>query len=137
MYYRGRGVRQDYGEAVRWYRLAADQGNAFAQANLGIMYYNGRGVPQDYGEAVRWYRLAADQGNGNAQYNLGLMYGNGQGVPQDDIAAHMWANLAAAQGHENARGLRDFLAERMSFEQIAAAQRAAREWRPAFQSQSR
>ena len=115
-------------------RRTAEQGDAAAQNSLGLMYDTGRGVPQDYGEAVRWYRLAADQGDAGSQYNLGLMYGNGRGVPQDDIAAHMWANLAAAQGNENARRLRDLLAEGMSSGQIAAAQRAAREWRPAFQS---
>ena len=115
-------------------RLAAAQGAAAAQANLGSMYYYGLGVLQDYGEAVRWWRVAADQGHTAAQYNLGLMYGNGQGVPQDDIAAHMWANFAAAQGNENARRLRDLLADGMSSREIAAAQRAAREWRPASQS---
>ncbi len=51
------------GSRQRWrYRLAADQGDADAQFNLGIMYENGRRVPQDETEAVRWYRLAADQG---------------------------------------------------------------------------
>ena len=94
-------------------------------------------VPQDAGEAVHWWRLAADQGYAIAQYNLGVMYADGRGVPQDYVAAHMWANLAAAQGEENARELRDLLAERMSSGQIAAAQRAAREWRPAFQFESR
>ena len=58
----GYGVLQDDAEAVRWYRLAADQGHAKAQYNLGVMYDNGDGVPQDYAEAVSWYRLAADQG---------------------------------------------------------------------------
>ena len=49
------------------YRLAADQGLAGAQYNLGGMYLNGRGVPQDNGEALGWYRLAADQGFENAR----------------------------------------------------------------------
>ena len=137
MYAYGHGVPQDYGEALRWDRLAADQGLAGAQAALGAMHYNGLGVPRDYGEAVRWYRLAADQGYAHAQAALGLMYIGGWGVPQDYIAAHMWTNLAAAQGDENARKLRDGLAGRMSSEQIAAAQRAAREWRPVSQIQSR
>ena len=127
MYVNGRGVPQDDGEAARWYRLAADQGYAAAQNDLGQMYVNGRGVPQDDGEAIRWFRLAADQGYVKAQFILGLMYGSGQGVPQDYITAYMWVDLAAAQGHENAREARDTLAEAMSAEQIAAAQRAARE----------
>ncbi len=62
MYSNGQGVPQDHTEAVRWYRLAAAQGHAYGQQNLGVMYDNGEGVPQDYKEAVRWYRLAATQG---------------------------------------------------------------------------
>ena len=71
MYGNGTGVPQDHAEAVRWYRLAADQGQARAQVNLGVMYANGTGVPQDHIEAVRLYRLAADQGVADAQYNPG------------------------------------------------------------------
>ena len=59
MYANGRGVPQDFKEAVRWYRLAADQGHAGAQNNLGAMYNNGLGVPQDFKEAVRW-KVRAD-----------------------------------------------------------------------------
>ena len=62
MYATGEGVPQDDGEAVKWFRLAADQGDVSAQFNLGVMYGAGEGVPQDDGEAVKWYRLAADQG---------------------------------------------------------------------------
>ena len=137
MYDYGSGVPQDHGEAVRWYRLAADQGHTAAQFNVAFMYAYGVGVRQDHGEAVRWYRLAANQGHTAAQFNLGVRHYNGLGVPQDYIAAHMWANLAAAQGDENARKMRDDLAGRMSSEQIAAAQRAAREWQPVSQIQSR
>ena len=70
----------------KWYRKAADQGDAAAQSNLGVMYANGQGVPQDYAEAVQWYRKAADQGDADAQNNLGVMYDKGQGVPQDYAA---------------------------------------------------
>ena len=83
MYYNGQGVRQDYAEAVRWYRQAAEQGNAEAQNNLGTMYAIGQGVRQDYAEAVRWYRKAAEQGVAETQNNLGAMYAIGQGVRQD------------------------------------------------------
>ena len=61
-------------------RQAADQGDANAQFNLGVMYDFGEGVPKDDAEAVEWYRLAAEQGYANAQFNLGLMYANGEGV---------------------------------------------------------
>ena len=74
MYDNGQGVPQNYAEALKWYRLAADQGDASAQNNLGVMYAKGQGVPQNYAEALKWYRLAADQGNASAQSNLGFMY---------------------------------------------------------------
>jgi len=52
MYLYGEGVPQDYAEAVKWYRIAAEQGDAEAQAMLGIMYLNGEGVPQDNVQAL-------------------------------------------------------------------------------------
>ena len=113
---------------MKWYRLAAEQGNAAAQNNLGLMYGLGQGVPQDDAEAVKWYRLAAAQGYAGAQYNLALMYAKGDGVPQDYVQAHMWGNLAAAQGNENAAKVRDIVSSRMAPAQIAEAQRLAKEW---------
>ncbi len=50
---------EDYDEAAKWYRKAAEQGHANAQYNLGIMYDNGQGVPQDYVQAHMWYNLSA------------------------------------------------------------------------------
>jgi len=61
MYYSGRGVEQNDTEAVRWNRLAAEQGYARSQLILAQRHYYGRGVPQAYAEAARWYRLAAEQ----------------------------------------------------------------------------
>ena len=69
-YYHGRDVAQNYAEAARLFRLAANQGNSNAQNNLGFMYENGFGVPKDYVEAVRLYQLAANQGNSYARENL-------------------------------------------------------------------
>ena len=79
-------------------RVKAEQGNANAQFNLGLMYNNGLDAIQDYKEAVKWYRLAAEHGNGEAQSNLGLMYDKGQGVVQDYKEAVKWYRLAAEQG---------------------------------------
>ena len=78
MYDEGRGVTQDYAEAAKWYRKAAEQGDTDAQYNLGVMYDNGRGVTQDYAEAAKWYRKGAEQGYADAQYNLGMMYETGE-----------------------------------------------------------
>ena len=126
-YSNGQGVAQSYAEAVKWYRLAAQQGDASAQYNLGVMYDNGRGVAQSYAEAVKWYRLAAQQGHALAQSNLGAMYDNGQGVVQDYVKAHSWFNLGAVNGNTNAVKNRDIVARRMTPQQIADAQKLARD----------
>ncbi len=90
--------RGDYATALREWKPLAEQGDAVAQFNIGLMYGNGRGVPQDYAEAVKWYRKSAEQGYANAQNNIGLMYDNGQGVPQDYAEALKWFRKAAEQG---------------------------------------
>ena len=59
MYAEGRSVPQDYAEAAKWFRLAAAQGDAEAQHNLGVLYRRGQGVPQDYVEAHKWLNPAA------------------------------------------------------------------------------
>jgi len=92
-------------EVVRQLALAAEQGHADAQYNLGMMYDNGHGVTQDYVRAMEWYRKSANQGNANAQYNLGGMYRNGHGVLQDYVRAMEWFTKAANQGHPNAQEL--------------------------------
>ena len=115
-------------------RLEAEQGDAEAQANLGAQYRYGAGVLPDHAVAVYWFRLAADQGEPFAQRDLGLMYGEGLGVSQDNVAAHMWLSLATTHISEDARDAvitaRDAIAEEMTPEQIAEAERLAREWRP-------
>ena len=65
MYYNGQGVRQDYTQAVQWYRKAAEQGDAEAQYNLGLMYYKGEGVRQDLALAQEWFGKACQNGNQN------------------------------------------------------------------------
>ena len=127
MYANGEGVPQDDKTAVKWYTLAAEQGYASAQYNLGLKYANGEGVPQDDKTAVKWWTLAAEQGDASAQNNLGNMYRLGTEVIQDKVYAHMWANLAGSNGSKKGRELRDFVAERMTPAQITEAQRLARE----------
>jgi TPR repeat protein len=73
LYARGRGVAQDFSQAARWYRLAAEHGHALAQCNLGVLYEDGLGVLQNDEEARHWYQKAAAQGNLQAQANLTRM----------------------------------------------------------------
>jgi TPR repeat protein len=73
-YEQGHVVPQNFEEAVKWYRLAAEQEVAPAQCNLGLCYQTGRGVPQNTAEAVKWFIRAARQGDKTAQHNLGVHY---------------------------------------------------------------
>lgn len=136
-YQAGDGVMRNSAEAVRWYRKAAEQGHDDAQAVLGSMYEAGQGVAQNFAEAAKWYRKAAEQGYAEGQYNLGKMYEFGRGVPKDDVESYTWFILAAAQDDwlsralkrtptdESAREHMALLGNRMTKEQLAAAQKRA------------
>ena len=84
MYYNGRGVPQDKKEAEKWWKLAAEQKNDFAQSCLGFMHFK---------EAEKWWRLAAEQGNPEAQNHLGLMHLGELGNMQDIEEAEKWLRL--------------------------------------------
>ena len=88
----------------------------------------GGNMPEDDAEAAKWFRKAADLGVAQAQMLLASMYVTGQGVAQDIVQAHLWSILAAAQGNETAQGLLDSGADSLTPDQIAEAQRMAREW---------
>ena len=103
MYRKAQGTLRDYAEALRWYREAAEKGEAHAEYALGYMFSSGQGVRRDDAEACRWYRKAADKGAVGAQYALGLAYGNGEGVPQDYGNAVFWFRKAAEQGSVEAQ----------------------------------
>ena len=121
--------RQDYSAALQLCGPLAEHGDARAQLSLGGMYYNGQGVQQDYPEAAKWTGKAAEQGYAPAQAHLGVLYWNGQGVPQDVVLAYMWLSLAAANEPDSVRE-RDLAASQMTPDEIAEAQRLAREWKP-------
>ena len=96
LYAEGKGVRQDYDEALKWYRKAAEQGNSFAQGRLGDFYAEGKGVRQDYAEAAIWYRKEAEQGllGGYEQKVLCDRFAEGEGVKQDYAEAVKWYSKA-------------------------------------------
>ena len=88
MYDEGQGVPQYYQEAVKWYRLAAEQG--FAQFNLGVSYELGHGVPQDFVRAHMWYSVAAAVLSGDLRKDAMER--------RDDVVARMTAaQIANAQ----------------------------------------
>jgi hypothetical protein len=131
LYYRGQGVSRDNAEAARLFLLAAEKGDPYAQSNLGYMYELGEGIPQDYAQAAAWYFKAGQQGNMQAQLSVGRLYEKGQGVPQNDVLALMFYTLAAANGDVRATTERDRLTVWMPPDQVAEAQRRAREFKAA------
>jgi TPR repeat protein len=90
----------NYDEGIKWYRLAAEQGNDEAQRFMSDMfYYGGNGVERDFHEAAKWYRPIAERGDMNAQYTMGEMYEEGKGVLKDEKEAVKWYGSAADQGN--------------------------------------
>jgi hypothetical protein len=120
------GVTRDYAEAFKWFRKAAEQGNAKAQYFLGRMYYYGEGIPKDYAEAAIFYRKAAEQGDLLAQFHLGICYASGEGVAKDTVEAYAYYNLAGV-ADEHARKNLAILENKMSPDEVAAGQKRTKE----------
>lgn len=93
----------EYAIAEQEFSQLANNGDALAQYNLGLMYDYGQGVPQDDKQAMTWYRKAAIQGHAKAQFRLGVMYENGQGAAQNYRVALSWYRKAAKQGNSDAQ----------------------------------
>jgi TPR repeat protein len=124
-------VKQDYVEAMKWYRMAADQGNSEAQSTLGVFYKNGLGTKQDNAEAFKWYRKAADQGDALAQWSIGQMFKNGEGVKQDSEQAYFWELVAEkSQPDDPYSPHHEYYAKQLTPESIAAIKKRAQEWKP-------
>ncbi|MEK9685529.1 MAG: tetratricopeptide repeat protein [Rhodospirillaceae bacterium] len=91
----GLGVPKDLTEAVKWYQLAAANGDVRSQYTLGTLYqFPKHGLISDYKKAISFYRSAAKQGHSNAQRNLGIMYWKGLGITKNLISAYVWTNMA-------------------------------------------
>jgi TPR repeat protein len=95
--------RQDYSQALQYFKSSASQGDSAAQYNVGQMYDKGNGVEQNFAETFKWFRMAAIQGNVEAQFNIGQMYGSAQGVMRDYAEAVKWYQVAASQGNVSAQ----------------------------------
>ena len=102
-------------EAAKWFRKAADQNHAGAQATLGYMYERGYGLKADAAEAAKWYRKSAEQGDANGQFRLGRAYQFGIGVPQKRQEAIRWFDKAGDQGHDQANYFANHLKQRGTY----------------------
>ena len=121
-------IPKDDRMAAKWYRKSAEQGNAIAQGNLAGMYFDGRGLDRNFSKAAKWCKKAAIQGNHAAQLSLGTMYREGIGVPQNFINAYILYNLGAINQSIEIRNVRDQIAEKLTPDQLAEAQRLSLKW---------
>ena len=111
LYANGQGVKQDYADAARWYRKAADKGDVAAEVNLASLYLRGAGVSKSDHEASIWLRKGAEEGTVYAQAMLAYLLSEGRGVKQDYAEAAEWYRKAANQGDVGAQTrLADLLA---------------------------
>ena len=111
-------------------RSSASEGHAYAQYTLGKAYRDGLIGQRSTEEAVRWFTAAATQGYSLAQRNLGERLAKGDGIARDEVMALHWLTLAARDGLAAAEEVRIELMQRMSIDEITAAERRARSWRP-------
>lgn len=100
MYLEGsRRIERNYGRAMKYFKMAADNGNPVGQSGMGIMYFLGHGVPKDYKMAAKYFTQAASQGWVDGQIYMGIMHLNGYGIPRDPKMAIKYFTLASQSGH--------------------------------------
>lgn len=134
LYGNGFGVDMDDALALKYYGIAAEQGHRDAAFNLAVMHQNGWGVPQDEQLANEWYRKAADQGHTEAQMALGRYYAMDFSDTYDPVEAYKWFSLAEKLGDYGAKDKREFIATRMTPEQIAEGDALVSAWQDGHQS---
>ena len=98
----GRGVQQDFDEAMVWYQQAAEYGEPVAYLNVGLLYENGQGRPADPAEAARWYRAAAERGEPRSLAKLAHFYAEGISVTPDPVTAWALQDTAMAYDRDGA-----------------------------------
>lgn len=134
----GIGVKLDHALSIKWFRLAAKQGEADAQFNLGRLYASevdgaykkARAAPANDVEALKWYLSSAEQGHTQAQVKLGNLYARGSNkVPRDPIQGYKWLSLAASSGEQTAEKLLTTSAASMKPEQVREAKSLVKEWK--------
>lgn len=104
LYFQGHGnISQDYSEAIRWFKKAAELDNTAAMSHLGSIYYQGVGVEKNAKEAFMWKKKAAEGGYADAMYDLGTLYYHGMGVEKNQDEGMKWIKKAAENGSETAK----------------------------------
>ena len=96
-------LKHNYQEAFKWYKKAAELGDAVAMGWLGFMYSEGKGTLRDDKEAFKWFKKAAELGNADVMHLLGLMYFQGIGIPKNPQQAKYWIKKSYDAGNKNAQ----------------------------------
>ncbi|MFT3883122.1 MAG: tetratricopeptide repeat protein [Gemmatales bacterium] len=95
-FFYGNRVKKDTAEAIKWYRLAADQNDSYGQHYLGACYLHGEGsVKKDDKEAFRWISQSAQLGNKEAMLSVAKCYREGIGVAKNETETVKWLKQAA------------------------------------------
>ena len=120
---RGVVIPQNPEKALKWYSLAAKNGNQDAQNELAYMYYTGNGVPQDLEKGAELFLESAYNGSSTAQYNIGLIYYSGEGFGEVDLkSAYAWIAIAASNGNQQALGALNYLKTTLTEAELLVAQ---------------
>lgn len=93
----GSGTQLSYDEAIKYYKLSAEQGNTTAMVDLGMIFQK-KTSKQSNEQAFYWFKLAANNGNPLGEANLGRCYENGFGVSSSIIDALHYYQLSANHG---------------------------------------
>lgn len=101
-YFYGVGVEQNRQEAIKWHRIAAENGFAKAQCVLAGRYHVGKDIEQYDAKAFYWYRKSAELGDVEGQYQLAVFYEQGIEVNKNYQLAKEWYLKAAKQEHQEA-----------------------------------
>ena len=107
--------------ALGYFMMAAEQGNADAQFEVGQMMAQGLGTAQLFEEAMRWYELSARQGHAKAQFNIAFLYAYGQGVDQDILKAYEWYRISHLCAYPLAKKPMESTAKKLSLGEIEMA----------------
>lgn len=133
-FYGLKGIPVDTAEAARWFKSAADRGCNYSQEKLANMYFTGDGVRQDYTKAHHYYMLVAENSHvssaEDALAKLAEIYENGLGVGRDYVTAYMFRYVFRlwSRFNEGLDRALAALAAKMTPDQVAEAQRCARDW---------
>src|SRR5258708_26320865 len=99
--------------------------------NLAVSFASGTARGKNMAEAARWFAKAAALGLSDSQFNLAVLYERGDGVPQSLLDAYKWYTIAAGSGDAVAKTRADAIATQLSPDELAAAQKAIAEFKPA------